>query len=56
MESSRHFSSVFLKPESVSIKRLAWAFGCAKKDSDEERQLYRMLRERFEKLLAERRE
>lgn len=30
-------------PSSVSVKRLAWAFGCSKKDSDEEQALYRAL-------------
>lgn len=31
----------------ISPKRLAWAFGCAKKDSDEEVVLYRMLVEKL---------
>lgn len=29
---------------SASIKRIAWAFGCAKKDSEEEARLYRLLK------------
>jgi len=39
----------------ASIKRIAWAFGCAKKDSDEEAALYRLLLERCDGLLASRR-
>jgi len=39
---------------SASIKRIAWAFGCAKKDSDGERELYRLLLERTAELQAER--
>lgn len=38
----------------ASIKRIAWAFGCAKKDSDEERDLYRLLLERIAELRAKR--
>jgi len=33
-------------PKTVSIKRLAWAFGCAKRDSEEEQALYVALVER----------
>ena len=44
------------KAETCSIKRLAWAFGCAKKGSDEELQLYRLLVERIATLRAEREE
>jgi len=32
--------------ETSSLKRLAWAFGCARKGSDEERQLEVLLTER----------
>lgn len=39
---------------SASIKRIAWAFGCAKKDSDGERELYQLLLERTAELRAKR--
>jgi hypothetical protein len=48
---SRHAASVLLA-DNPSVKRLAWAFGCAKKDSDEEVALYRRLRAHFEQLFA----
>lgn len=32
-----------MDPSQVSVKRLAWAFGCAPKGSDEEIALYRAL-------------
>ena len=35
--------------DTASLKRLAWAFGCAKKDSDEERQLRELLLARVRK-------
>lgn len=47
-------AGILSNPDAASTKRIAWAFGCAKKDSDEERALYRVLRERFAKVLAER--
>lgn len=47
-------AAILVDPDTASTKRLAWAFGCAKKDSDEEIALYKILRERFEKLIAER--
>jgi len=53
MVSSRTKASILVNPESASTKRLAWAFACAKKDSDEEIALYRLLVERFAKLAAE---
>jgi hypothetical protein len=37
---------IVLAPETASLKRLAWAYGCAKKGSDEERQLEVLLLER----------
>lgn len=40
--------------ESASIKRIAWAFGCARKDSDQEHELYKVLVERIEKLRTSR--
>jgi hypothetical protein len=39
-------ATVFADPNGTSIKRVAWAFGCAKKDSDEEIALYRILLEK----------
>lgn len=48
---SRHTASVLTADlDAVSVKRLAWAFGCAKKDSDEEIALYRLLVEKMAKL------
>lgn len=38
---------VLVAPSSASLKRIAWAFGCAKKGSDEERQLEAILRDRL---------
>ncbi len=35
-----------------SPKRLAWAFGCAAKDSDEERRLFRALKKKIRGLPA----
>ena len=31
--------SILASPDAASLKRVAWAYGCAKRDSDEERQL-----------------
>jgi hypothetical protein len=45
---------IFADPDGASLKRIAWAFGCAKKGSDEEIALFRILRERFERLETER--
>jgi hypothetical protein len=39
--------------DAISIKRLAWAFGCAKKGSDEEVALYRLLVEKMTALRGE---
>ncbi len=39
--------NVLVAPASASLKRIAWAFGCAKKGSDEERQLEAILRDRL---------
>lgn len=35
------------KPSEASLKKLAWAYGCAKKGSDEEKRLERLLIERI---------
>ena len=45
---------ILVDPATASTKRIAWAFGCAKKDSDEERQLFLILRDRFATLARER--
>ena len=48
---SRHTASVLTADlDTVSVKRLAWAFGCAKRDSEEESALYRLLVEKISKL------
>lgn len=46
--------AIFQNPDGASIKRIAWAFGCAKKNSDEEIQLYKILLARAAKITAER--
>lgn len=51
-ERQRRISRSVLDDENVSVKRLAWAFGCAKKDSVEEVELYRRLRVHFAQLFA----
>jgi hypothetical protein len=40
-------AATLLNGTSASLKRLAWAYGCAAKGSDEERQLEQLLRERI---------
>lgn len=47
-------AGILTNPDAHSVKRIAWAFGCARKGSDEEAALYRVLRERFAKMAAER--
>lgn len=39
----RAVAQTILNGDKASLKRLAWAYGCAKKDSDEERQLRELL-------------
>jgi hypothetical protein len=39
-------ASIIEKPDVSSLKRLAWAYGCAKKESDEERILRDILIDR----------
>ena len=51
---SRGVAKILIDPDSASTKRIAWAFGCAKKDSDEEAALYKLLCDRVAKLRAER--
>lgn len=40
---SRTSADIIANPDGVSIKRIAWAFGCAKKDTEEERALFVVL-------------
>lgn len=40
--------------DSVGVKRLAWAFGCSKKDSEEEAELYRRLVEKLDRIKGQR--
>lgn len=42
----RQFASILIEPHKASLKRLAWAYGCAKKGSDEEARLLKLMRER----------
>ncbi len=42
-------ASIIADPDRASLKRIAWAFGCAKKDSDEEAMLRRILIVRAQK-------
>jgi hypothetical protein len=48
-------SAMVLMSENASLKRIAWAFGCAKKDSAEETALCALLIERIEQMLKKRR-
>ena len=43
-------ANIFADPDQVSLKRVAWAYGCSKKDSDEERELLKILIERMRTL------
>jgi len=43
---------VLIDPEAASLKRIAWGYGCAKKDSEEEAALYRLLCDRVARLRA----
>lgn len=43
IKASMRSATVLINPESASLKRVAWAFGCAKKGSDEERALLEIL-------------
>ena len=45
-----------IDPSSLTIKRLAWAFGSAAEDSEIESKLYRALVAKVEQILAARRE
>jgi hypothetical protein len=36
-------ASILVNPDASSLKRIAWAYGCAKKGSDEERLLRAIL-------------
>lgn len=47
--------SVLTNPDAASLKRIAWAFGCAKKGSDEEARLHEILVERVRREDQERR-
>ena len=42
-------ANIFANPEQASLKRVAWAYGCAKKDSDEESRLLELLIERVKR-------
>lgn len=43
-------AGIITNPDSASLKRVAWAYGCAKKGSDEERQLLAVLVEKVRAL------
>ena len=51
---NENLSSLLASLEGASLKRIAWAFGCAKAGGDVEHALYVMLRDRFAKVIAER--
>lgn len=46
----RTVAAILVNPDACSLKRLAWAFGCAPKGSDEERQLRELLLEKVKQL------
>jgi hypothetical protein len=39
--------SIFANPDKATTKRIAWAYGCSKKDSEDEAKLLAILRERI---------
>jgi hypothetical protein len=43
-------ASILSDPDMSSVKRIAWAYGCSKRDSYEERMLYEALVERIRKV------
>jgi len=43
----RTVASILTNPDAASLKRIAWAYGCAPKGSDEERQLRTLLLEKL---------
>ena len=47
--SPRAVAETIFKADTATLKRIAWAYGCAKKGSDEERQLYALLMDRAAK-------
>lgn len=51
---NENLQSLLASLEGASLKRIAWAFGCAKAGGDVEHALYVMLRERFAKVIGER--
>lgn len=40
-------AGVLLSPATASLKRIAWAYGCSPKGSNEEHQLEQLLREKI---------
>lgn len=58
MSSSHAIAAILVEPDldKVSVKRIAWAFGCARKDTEEERQLYRLLLRKLDRVRAQRTE
>jgi len=49
---NRASSKILADPEAASLKRIAWAFGCSRKNSDEEAALCRLLCDRVARLRA----
>lgn len=48
-ERAKTMAAIFDDPDSVSLKRIAWAYGCARKGSDEEEKLLAVLLEKAKK-------
>lgn len=47
----RTLANIVLHPDQASLKRIAWAYGCSKKGSEEERQLHEILAARLQQPL-----
>lgn len=47
---SHTVASILIDPESSSVKRLAWAYGCSPKGSDVEAQLLELLVARIKRI------
>jgi len=39
--------NIFTDPDTASLKRVAWAYGCSRKDSEDEKRLLELLRRKL---------
>lgn len=47
MSLDRTVKSIIENPDGCSLKRIAWAFGCSRKGSEEERKLEEIIKSRI---------